>query len=61
MDVSTVRQWVVLFSSSNSGSPVLVQIFTSTSDSVVVPFVSSVVSMEINRRHYFQNDLCSYH
>ena len=31
MDVSTVRHWVVYFSSdnSNSGSPLLVQIFTS--------------------------------
>jgi len=78
--VSTVRWWEVRFSSgdSNSGSPLLMQIVTSTackllfilfianggdyaeklcfvalSNSVIVLFVSVVVSMEINRRHYF--------
>ena len=29
VDVSTVRQWVVCFSSSDSGSPLLVQVVTS--------------------------------
>ena len=28
------------------------------SNSVIVLFVSVVVSMEVNRMHYFQNNLC---
>ena len=86
VDVSTVRQWVVCFSSdNNSGSPPLVPILMSNassclltkmdswwwwlcwriafcswefalSNSVIVLFVSVVVSMETNRRHYFQSD-----
>ena len=88
-----MRWWVVLFScgDSDSVSPPLVQIFTSTtcklffitskkciikggdyiekiffcswefalSRSVIVLFV--VVSMEINRRHYFWSNLCIYY
>ena len=89
MDVSTVRWWVLRFSNgkSNSGSPLLVQIFMrvacrllfrlvkmqdywwwlcwkgvfcscefSPSDSVVVLFVSPIVSMETNGS-FFQCDL----
>ena len=80
VDVSTVRLWVVCFSSSNSdsGSLPLVQIFTSAacrllfitgknaqltmvtvlkdsefalSKSVIVLFISVVISTKINRRH----------
>jgi len=87
VDVSTVRQWVVCFSSdNNSGSPPLVPILMSNassclltkmdswwwwlcwriafcswefalSNSVIVLFVSVVVSMEIKRRHYFRSSL----
>jgi len=80
VDVSTVRLWMVCFSSRNSdsGSPPLVQIFTSAacrllfitgknaqltmvtvlknsefalSKSVIVLFISVVISTKINRRH----------
>jgi len=35
VDVSTVRSWVVHFSSGDSGSPLLVQIFTSVAHSLL--------------------------
>ena len=93
MDVSTVRQWVMHFSSSDSDikarhvlngdaqmshhkikchhqlictnqlmavtmlkNNVLFEFALSTS--VIVFFLSVVVSMEISRRHYFWNNLC---
>jgi len=88
MDVSTVTQWMVQFSSGNRGSPPLVLAFYehsmqafahhwwkytangggcvekqwefAPSNSVLVLFQAIAVSMEINRRHYLQNDLCIY-
>ena len=87
--VSTVRQWVVCFSSGDRGSLSLVKIFYkhgmqalvhcwwkfidnggdyaekqcfflgefALSSSVIVLSLSTVVSMEINRKHYFQRVL----
>ena len=98
VNVSTVRQWVMHFSSSNSyvkdmphsrwpctsvtlqnenlpdqlihtdwlmvvnicGKRVFCSQKFALSNSVVMLFVSVVVSMEINRRHYFQSNLHKY-
>ena len=73
VDVSTLRQRVVYFSGGDrdSGSPLLVQHAGSCSSLVKMhmkkcfttenscSILSVVASMEINRRHYFQSNLCS--